>query len=108
MIFLYVHVYIYIYIYIHVTCGYLHMLFTYTWHFRAPGLHKKCPSSKVKELQAPRWTLLCSTMSGALASLIPFTYMAMAQNYGTKDPQISDHGHSRKTIQLLGVDNFEP
>ena len=35
-------------------------------------------------------------------------HMAMAQNYGTNDPQISDHGHSRKTIQLLGVDNFEP
>ena len=51
------------------------MLLTYTWHFQAPGLHvAACLSSKVKELQAPRWTLLWSTMSGGVASFLPFTY----------------------------------
>jgi len=45
------------------------------WHFQAPELHvTACLSSKVKELQAPRWTLLWSTMSGGVASFLPFTY----------------------------------
>ena len=35
---------------------------------------------------------------------LPFGFGS--SHYGTNDPQFNDH--VRKTIQLLGVDNFEP